>query len=351
MGFLKQLRALILSGLPALTHIWKTNSRSQHDNEEVINFQSLTELRLSDLPRFTGITKNASKASERLPEDSSPEQPDVIIQYSLFDTKVHFPVLTKLYIEFVNVEEIWNNQLSAESFCELRILRVGECYKLLHLVPTHMQNRLQKLEYIEVFCCSSLKEIFEFRRLIGDDEWDATTISESGDQGAQINKMMSFKQSRQAFQNLGVILIWRCHGLRTLLSPSVARGLVKLQILTIGECSIKEVVVAAAAEGEETEDDNMFSQLHTLVLENLRNLGSFSEGKYNFKWPQVKKIKILRCNNMERFCLGSLSTPKEVEIEVEGAGVSVLQELNDSRQEIWEWKRAAFGTSLCNCSL
>nr|XP_011459040.1 PREDICTED: disease resistance protein At4g27190-like isoform X4 [Fragaria vesca subsp. vesca] len=86
-GFLKQLRTLILSNLRELTYIWKTNSRSQHDNEEVINFQSLTELRLSYLPRFTGITKNASKGSERLPEDSSPEQSDFTV-LSLFDTKV-----------------------------------------------------------------------------------------------------------------------------------------------------------------------------------------------------------------------------------------------------------------------
>ncbi|XP_004291251.1 PREDICTED: uncharacterized protein LOC101298856 [Fragaria vesca subsp. vesca] len=328
-GFLKQLRALILFNLPALTCIWKTNGRSQHDNEEVINFQSLTELCLSDLPRFTSITKYASKGTERLPEDSSPEQSDITI-LSLFDTKVHFPVLTELRLGSMNFKEIWNNQFSAESFCELRILRVERCHELLHLVPTHMQNRLQKLEYIEAWRCSSLKEIFEFRRLIVDDEGDATTISESGDQGAQINKMMSFKQSCQAFQNLKKILIKRCDSLRTLLSPSVARG----QTLKIEKCRKIEEIVAAPAEGEETEDDNLFPQLRTLELKVLPNLGSFSQGKYNFKWQLVKDITILYCKNMERFCLGSLSTPKEVKISVEDAGESVSLELNDSRQEI-----------------
>ncbi|KAL6212646.1 hypothetical protein ACLB2K_017864 [Fragaria x ananassa] len=422
-GSLKELRSLRFRHLRALAYIWKTNRKSElgvmknilghvqvldvgycsslegiiffeSDDEEVINFQSLTELSLLELPCFIGISRKISKGPERL------------IKQPLFDTKVHFPVLTKLYIKLMNCKEIWNNQLSAESFCELRTLRLEQCHQLLHLVPTHMQNRLQKLEYIaarncsslkeifefrrlivddelmdckeiwnnqlsaESFCelrtlwveqchqllhlvpthmqnrlqkleyivaknCSSLKEIFEFRRLIVDDEGDATIISESGDQGAQINKMTSFKQSPQAFQNLGGIYIRCCHRLRTLLSPSVARGLVKLQRLTIGECSsIKEVVVVAAAEGEETEDDNMFPQLHTLVLENLPSLGSFSEGKYNFKWPQVKDIKIINCYSMKKFCLGSLSTPKEVEIKVEGAGESVLQQLNDSRQEM-----------------
>ncbi|XP_004292885.1 PREDICTED: disease resistance protein At4g27190-like isoform X1 [Fragaria vesca subsp. vesca] len=332
-GFLKQLRALILFNLPALTYIWKTNSRSQYDNEEVINFQSLTKLDLSDLPSFTSITKYASKGTDRLPEDSSPEQSDITI-LSLFDTKVHFPVLTELRLGSMNFKEIWNNQLSAESFCELRILRVERCHELLHLVPTHMQNRLQKLEYIEAWRCSSLKEIFEFRRLIVDDEGDATTISESGDQGAQINKMMSFKQSRQAFQNLRDMSIWRCESLRTLLSPSVARGLVKLQTLKIEKCRKIEEIVAAPTEGEETEDDNMFPQLCTLELMVLPNLRSFSQGKYNFRWPLVKDITILHCYNMKMFCLGSLSTPKGVKIDVQCAGESVLQELNDSRQEI-----------------
>ncbi|KAL6207675.1 hypothetical protein ACLB2K_018630 [Fragaria x ananassa] len=195
---------------------------------------------------------------------------------------------------------------------------------------------MQKLERIRAWSCSSLEEIFEFRRLIVDDEGDATalTIFESENQGTRINKMMSFKESRQAFQNLREIDIESCDSLRTLLSPSVARGLVKLQTLTIENCKRIEEVLAVPAEGEETEDDNMFPQLRTLELEDLPNLGSFSQGDYNFKWPLVNDIKILKCYNLKTFCLGSLSTPKDVEIEVEGAGESVLQQLNNSRKQI-----------------
>nr|XP_011459038.1 PREDICTED: disease resistance protein At4g27190-like isoform X2 [Fragaria vesca subsp. vesca] len=352
-GSLKELRSLRFFLLPELAYIWKTNRKSElgvlknilghvqvldvghcsslegiisfeSDDEEVINFQSLTELSLSKLPCFIRISRKISKGPERL------------IKQPLFDTKVHFPVLTKLRLGNMNFKEIWNNQLSAESFCELKYLHVTACKKLLHLVPTHMQNRMQKLERIHAWSCSSLEEIFEFRRLIVDDEGDATalTIFESGNQGTRINKMMSFKESRQAFQNLREIVIKRCDSLRTLLSPSVARGLVKLQTLTIENCKRIEEVVAVPAEGEETEDDNMFPQLQTLELEDLPNLGSFSQGIYNFKWPLVRAIIILRCNNMNKFCLGTLSTRKKVEIFVKGAGESVLQQLNNSRKEI-----------------
>ncbi|XP_040361464.1 uncharacterized protein LOC112202104 isoform X2 [Rosa chinensis] len=313
-GSLKELKHLELNCLPALTYIWKTKSQSElglwrnilgpvqvlriqycsslekifayEDDEEVLNFQSLTELTLSDLPSFTGISKNISKGSKRLPEDISPELSDVIIQ-PLFDTKVHFPALTKLYIKSMNLTEIWNSQLSAESFCELRVsecqlksLWVSECHKLLRLVPAYMQNRLQKLEYIWAWHCSSLEEIFEFRRLTVDDAGDAAalTISESGSQGTQMNKMLSFKQSGQAFQNLRQISILFCESLRTLLSPSIARGLVKLQMLMIRNCKKIEEVVATAAEGEETNDDTLFPQLCTLTLDDLPNLRSFSQG-------------------------------------------------------------------------
>ncbi|KAL6212644.1 hypothetical protein ACLB2K_017862 [Fragaria x ananassa] len=351
---LNELKCLKLRFLPALTYIWKTKSQSDQwfllrnilgliqvlkieecesleeivafeDDEEEINFQSLTELTLSSLSSFTGITKSTSKEAERLPEDSRSEQSDAAIilsvlaalspesnvsrqslfhtkvpLQSLFDSKVHFPVLTKLEIRSMNLKGIWNIQLSAESFCELKSLRVKECRELLYLVPTHMQNRLRKLDSISVTYCASLEEIFEHRKLIVDDAGDAAAVpvSESENQGMQINKMMSFKQSHQDFQNLSVLSVDFCNKLRTLIPPSIARGLVKLQSLVINNCwKIEEIV--AAVEGEETEDDIMFPQLRTLSLCSLYNLGSFSQGKYNFKWPLLEDIGIINCYKMK----------------------------------------------------
>ncbi|XP_004292886.1 PREDICTED: disease resistance protein At4g27190-like [Fragaria vesca subsp. vesca] len=109
----------------------------------------------------------------------------------------------------------------------------------------------------------------------------------------------------------------------------IGRGLVKLQTLEIDNCEKLEEIIEAPAEGEETEDDNMFPQLCTLKLTELPNLVSFSRGRYNFKWPLVEDIQIFECRNMNKFCLGFLSTSKYVEIEVYGAGVSVLEDLNN----------------------
>ncbi|XP_062021392.1 probable disease resistance protein At4g27220 [Rosa rugosa] len=326
----------------------------------------------------------------------------------LLHTKVHFPVLTKLEIWGLgNLTEIWDSQLSPESFCELKFVDVRE---LLCVVPSYMQNRLQKLEQIGVGGCTSLVEIFEFRRF-SVNEGDACesagkTLSHISqpDQGTtQTNeKIMNVRQSHQAFQNLTLLKIWDCQSLRTLLSLSIARGLVKLQRLEIENCEeieeivaaaegdeeteddnifpqlrylsldnlpnlrsfssfrkcslrtllspsiarglvklqrleiencekIEEIAAAAAAEGdEETEDDNIFPQLTYLRLEDLPNLRSFSQGKYNFNWTLVKKITIQGCGNMKKFCFGSVSIPRKVTLDV---GENVLQELNNSRKE------------------
>ncbi|KAK9944524.1 hypothetical protein M0R45_010086 [Rubus argutus] len=203
-----------------------------------------------------------------------------------------------------------------------------------------MQNRLQKLETIWVSNCSSLEEIFEVRRL-NVDEGDASTISQSKkipssisqpDQGMQINNIMDFKQSRPGFQNLTELWVIGCRSLRYLLSPSIARDLVRLEGLYIERCEKIEEIVAAA-EGEEKEDESILPRLKNLSLQHLSNLGSFSQGKYTFDWP-LEYIYITECDKMNNFCSGSLSIPRKVNIRVCDCGENLEQELNNCRKEI-----------------
>ncbi|XP_062025311.1 uncharacterized protein LOC133741431 [Rosa rugosa] len=254
--------------------------------------------------------------------------------------QVVFPVLRLLEVKGLgNLKEIWNSRLSPNSFSELRRLTVEDCDKLLHLVPTQMRNRLQRLEYIWVKNCSSLEEIFEVGRLtvnegnasISQSDKIDSNISQS-DQGMQINDIMDFKQSCQGFQNLTELYVRSCGSLRYLLAPSIARGLIKLRILEISSCEKIEAIVAAD-EGEETEDESMLPQLFDLSLGDLPHLGSFSQGKYTFDWPLVQWIEINDCIKMNNFCSGSLSISREVSLYVSDSGENLEQELNDSKKE------------------
>ncbi|XP_062021873.1 uncharacterized protein LOC133738359 [Rosa rugosa] len=339
LGSLQKLERLTLRDCQSLEAIFALEGSGHHVKE--INFRSLTDLALEGLPSFTGMSRSTCKGMERQLEGSSLYPNSLTVEHSLFsDPKVVFPVLEYLTISRLgNWKEIWNSRLSPNSFSELRELTVEDCDKLLHLVPTQMQNRLQRLESIGVFNCSSLEEIFEVGRLtvnegnasISQSYKIPSNISQS-DQEMQINDIMDFKQSCQGFQNLTELEVRSCGSLRYLLSPSIARGLAKLKYLTIRSCEMIEAIVAAD-EGEETEDESMLPQLYYLALVDLPNLGSFSQGKYTFDWPLVEWIIINKCNKMNNFCSGSLSISREVRIRVSDSGENLKQELNDSKKE------------------
>ncbi|XP_004302059.1 PREDICTED: uncharacterized protein LOC101306932 [Fragaria vesca subsp. vesca] len=253
--------------------------------------------------------------------------------------QVIFPVLRNLSMERLGeLKKIWNGQPSPASFSKLEDLTVKHCDKLLHLVPTQMQNRLQTLKYIGVHGCSSLEGIFEVSGLTVNERIASVSRTDKlpsnisqPDQGLQINDIMGWRQSCQGFQNLTELRITSCGSLRYLLSPSIAGGLVKLQTLVIANCQKMEAIVAAD-EGEETENESMLPRLDCLDLFNLPNLGSFSQGRYTFDWPLVKWIRIIKCNKMNKFCSGSLRISRAVNITVRSSGKSVERELKDSRK-------------------
>lgn len=160
---------------------------------------------------------------------------DKVCTKTTLHLQVDLPVLERLEIGGIRtLKEIWSNQISihSSSFCHLTELNVYDWNKLLHLVPKYMQNRLQKLERIDVHDCPLLEEIFEFRRFTGDeDEGDTPiTISESREppsisqpEGTQLKKMDS-QQTHQGLQNLTSISISHCNRWRNLLSSTFSES-------------------------------------------------------------------------------------------------------------------------------
>nr|XP_011465964.1 PREDICTED: uncharacterized protein LOC101311209 isoform X2 [Fragaria vesca subsp. vesca] len=334
-GSLQKLSRLRIEDCQSVEAIFDLEGSEHHVKE--INFLSLTELVLEGLPCFTGISK--SRLNRQL-EVSSLYRDSLTDEQSLFsDPKVIFPVLKYLSIEHLGeLKKIWNGQLSPTSFSKLEALTVKHCDKLLHLVPTQMQNRLQTLVYIRVEECSSLEGIFEVRRLTVNERIASVSRTDKlpsnisqPDQGMQINDIMGCRQSCQGFQNLTKLYIASCGSLRYLLSPSIAGRLVKLQTLQIQNCQKMEAIVAAD-EGEDTENESMLPRLDRLDLNNLPNLGSFSQGRYTFDWPLVTWIWINECNKMNKFCSGSLRISRAVDITVHNSGESLERELKDCRK-------------------
>lgn len=111
------------------------------------------------------------------------------------------------------------------------------------------------------------------------------------------------------FPNLKVLELWHCDGLRNLLCPSMARGLVHLERLSIENCNLLEEIVGKGEEEEEIVDKIEMPLLKCLELKCLKNLKSFCQGRYAFNMPSLEDVCVYDCPNMKTFSFGYLSTP------------------------------------------
>ncbi|GKV44817.1 hypothetical protein SLEP1_g51967 [Rubroshorea leprosula] len=138
-----QLRILTIKGLPKL-------ERFCHGN--YIKFPCLSQLLIMSCPVLkTFISSSSSFDTSTLP---------------LFDAKVAFPSLEKIVIySMQSLNKIWQDQLDADSFCQLNFLHVSSCEKLLNIFPLTMLERLWKLNKLEIWNCNALEEIVDSQGL------------------------------------------------------------------------------------------------------------------------------------------------------------------------------------------
>lgn len=120
--------------------------------------------------------------------------------------------------------------------------------------------------------------------------------------------------SSASFQNLATLYVRSCGSLRSLISPSVAKSLVKLETLQIVESHMMEEVVAN--EGGEAADEITFCKLQHMELIDLPNLSSFSVGGFMLLFPSLERILVKKCPNMKIFSSDLLNTPKLERVEV-----------------------------------
>ncbi|KAM3288829.1 hypothetical protein P3S67_022259 [Capsicum chacoense] len=95
------------------------------------------------------------------------------------------------------------------------------------------------------------------------------------------------------------------------MSPSVARGLLNLQTLSIKHClSMEEVIDEEEQQAEEIMcNEPLFPQLEKLKFHNLPKLGHFILTKHAIEFPFLKEVDIHDCPEMKTFVKqGSVST-------------------------------------------
>ncbi|CAL5336075.1 unnamed protein product [Camellia sinensis] len=129
------------------------NEEEKYEDElssQVINFSQLKYLRLANLPKLISFYPKVEKMSTS--EGNSSTQPQF-----LFNEKVAFPILEELVIQKLpNITQIWEKQLliasenESKPFCQLKVMVVSNCKKLVHVVQFNMLPRLENLNRFNV---------------------------------------------------------------------------------------------------------------------------------------------------------------------------------------------------------
>ncbi|KAK2633598.1 hypothetical protein Ddye_028435 [Dipteronia dyeriana] len=269
--------------------------------------------------------------------------------------KDSFPVLEKLILSGEGARMI--SLSSEEFFCNLKFLQVYND-KSVVLFPLRILKRFRHLHELHLRY-SSYKEIFlyeENETHVGVDSKLEMVLSKLerltvGD----CQNLIQLVPSSTSFQNLTVLKVWNCDGLKNLMTSSTAKRLVQLREMAIGSC--KSMIEVVAKGGDVTEDKIIFSRLRTLGLGALPSLSCFCSENYTFELPSLEEIIVYACPEMKHFSLGDITTPILQKVRrgsknytIEGGLNTTIQMTHNSRY-MYSWRNTARQLSLLKCLL
>ncbi|KAH9728323.1 Disease resistance protein [Citrus sinensis] len=270
-----------------------------------------------------------------------------------------FPMLESLVLQnLINLERICHGQLRAESFCNLKTIKVGSCHKLKNLFSFSIAKFLPQLKTIEVTECKIVEEIFvssneeaigeialaQVRSLIlrtlpllaSFSAFVKTTSTVEAkhneiilENESQLHTPSSLFNVKLVLPNLEVLevrdlnvaKIWHnqfsaamscnvqnltrlvvldCHKLRYVFSYSTAKRLGQLKHLVISRCPLLEEIVGKEG-GVEADPSFVFPQLTILKLSSLPELRAFYPGIHTLECPILTKLEVSFCHKLESF--------------------------------------------------
>ncbi|XP_057486919.1 disease resistance protein At4g27190-like isoform X2 [Actinidia eriantha] len=247
----------------------------------------LKRLKLNNIPKLIGLCP------------ASESNFDTTI-HSLFNNK---DTLTRIEVmevsEMDNLIEIWPRDLKAK----LRAMTVNKCPKLTSILLQSNLKCMQNLKELIVGECESVKVAFDFGALNADEDHGTARALPSLDNlrlywlPNLMHVWANYSPGIQGFQNLRSLEVYRCHSLRILFSPFIAKLLVKLEQLEIGYCDVMEAVIARELEVDDEGMRNtiIFPQLIEVKLKDLPKLMSFCPQAYTIEGKFLKTVEVVNC--------------------------------------------------------
>ncbi|XP_018715066.2 disease resistance protein At4g27190 [Eucalyptus grandis] len=280
-----------------------------------IELRNLHELKLRDLPNI----KNFSIA--KIAPSNSTSDDQVGTRVAFFNgQQVTFPCLENLDISGMdNIEMIWDNQVTEDSFHDLESLSVHECSKLKCVwdKKLYCQDKFQCLRSVSISRCESLTSLFptsvakdlihleELKidksgivKLIEKEGSEELTINVEAVQGPSHNLKVILPISKY-FGHLKTLDVSYCDGLSNMFPPIIAENLVELTKLRISNCKMLTEVISD--EGGKEGHVVAFNQLKYMELNGLIGLRCFSSAKYTLMFPLLEDVIVIGCFNMKFF--------------------------------------------------
>ncbi|XP_028784133.1 uncharacterized protein LOC114740171 [Neltuma alba] len=202
---------------------------------------------------------------------------------------------------------IWDDQLSHNSFRNLKILFVEHC-GLVKLVPLRVLKSLNSLEELEVRACDMLEIVFDF-----EDFNNYKGAAESSSVIVPLKKLTLYRLQKLknvwsnhyegdvSFPSLRSMHVSYCESLTSLFPTFIAKGMLRdLEELRISNCGI-DVIVAKDQVSKSVAPLLEFPRLTFLELSMLGNLRNFYPRRHTLEWPRLQQLSVTYCDELEIF--------------------------------------------------
>ncbi|XP_020219708.1 LOW QUALITY PROTEIN: probable disease resistance protein At4g27220 [Cajanus cajan] len=239
-----------------------------------------------------------------------------------------FPKLEEIHVSKMKMlTDIWQTEMSVDSFCSLISLHIEECEKLDKIFLSHMEGWYASLEKLKVVNCQLVKVIFEIK---DSQQRDASGGIDTNLQRIFLHCLPKLKQVWSTdprgilnFRKLRNIDVSSCDKLRNVFPASMAKDVQNIEYMSVRFCWRMVEIIACEDGLEASYEPLVFPELISMELYYLQNMEHFYKGRHGIKCPKMNKLRVVDCEKLEIFqiersdktneeAVQVFSTPKEV---------------------------------------
>lgn len=202
---------------------------------------------------------------------------------------------------------------------------------LKEVFPKHMALRYDRLESLKIVHCNKLQVIFDLQGIAESVKYESclkVLQIQHLEELQFVWKIDPNKCDNLNFKRLHNIEVIKCDELKYLFPVSIAKDLQQLDSLTVFDCACIQVIVGNPWNDESSQNGIPFKflKLTYMAMDYLPELKSFCKGRYSLEWPNLKKLSVKCCDNLEALRIklqgDSIFLPEEMISNLEYMAIS-----------------------------